>query len=359
MLAGMAERALYYPEWVVGDPRFLFESLLYWDQLAVMVPQDGYRPTMSHHDSKLSALLSTVQQKYVTAFAPDNDQKKAAHIRLLEVFENTASPEWLTPDKLKPTQMTSLAVDKLAGDTVHMLESSGWLKKAGKIDGFQTYNASEAAAYVVMAALAEACSSATMPPITRDAGWFMTSCNVLLAEIASPRGLSVGARVGSHLETPVRKDVDFLLEDIELPALARDPTATDFERLLEYREDARLNRLRKSYVKKVDEYLVQLRAAKGGERLAIREQFRAERKQSLSALHEELRQLRWDALCSKEGVCAVLFGVASAFAPIAAFGAAGALEATRRDYRQKRNEILAENWVSWASGLASARFTLV
>jgi hypothetical protein len=359
MLRAMAERALYYPEWIVGDPRFLLESLLYWDTLAVIVPVDDFRPSMGHPDRQMSDVLATVHKKFVTPIAPTKDQRVNVHARLSEIFATKAVPEWLTFEKLQPENVTTLAAEKLAEDTFKMLEQSGWARKAGEVDGVKTYEASLATANVIMAALAEECSSSTMPPITRDAGGFMTSCNSLLAELDSQKGLSLGARVGTSLEVPVKQDVDFLLEDISLPALSRDPSVDDFKRLLRDRDNPMLTGLRQSFVKKVDEYLAKLKAAKGGERLVIRRQFRDEHKLQLAGLHEELAGLGWDTLCSKSGVCAVLFGIATAFALPAALGAVGGLEAMRREYRQKRNKVLRDNWVSWASGFASDRFTLV
>jgi hypothetical protein len=268
----MPTRALYYPEWTISSPEFLVESLLFWDRLAVLVPRDGFFGGIWHPDAEMKRLLSTLHEEHVTPIVPSEEQKKHVHERLSLIFEKDA-PQYLRPENLGPSSNVTLAADKFSPDTVNMLAGQRWLRRGAPIGNIVTYEVSQAAANVVMAALANECGSSDMPPITRDAGGFVATCNSLLGELGAPRGLALGERVESATQDPIEGDVAFLLEPISHVGI-RDPiTAPDLRRVIIARNDPDIEGRRKEFVAKVEAYLSKIRAAKGGERDVIRDEF--------------------------------------------------------------------------------------
>ena len=61
----MLNHALFYPDWDISDPVFLAESLLYWDQLACIVPFLNFSVQPSHPDEEMRKALAEAHEKYV------------------------------------------------------------------------------------------------------------------------------------------------------------------------------------------------------------------------------------------------------------------------------------------------------
>ena len=354
----MPARALYYPEWSIGDPVFLAESLLYWDRLAVIVPEPHFFGGVWHADDRIRGLFADLHKEFVTPIVPTEAQKLRVHGRVAALFARDA-PEWFQPRALQPTRFTTLAADKFAPETIEMLTHHQWTRRAEARGDLSTYHVSLAAANVVMAALADECSSAQMPPITRDPGGFVAACNSLLQLLAAPQGLTLGDRVGAAVARPIETDLAFLLASVPHVGLGPEPTAGDLERVIKARRNPDVEALRTTFVAKVDAYLTTLRSAEGGERNIVRDQFLHEMNTALAKLKRELVRVGLGTLLSKEGLCALVAGVVVSAVATPAVGLAIGLGAGLVEYRQKRREVLEKNWASWAFDVGQGMITLV
>ena len=302
-------------------------------------------------------LFNDLHQEFVTPIVPDENQKKRVHERLSLLFEDRKAPDYLQPHRLLPHTVTSIAADKFADNTVRMLAKQKWIGEDESIPGIPTYQISLAAANVIMAALANECSSDGMPPITRDPGGFKAACNTLLHELASPQGLAFGERVDTAIEKPVEADLAFLLAPVPHLSIGPNVTAGDLRSLMKARHDPDLNGLREAYCRRIDAYLAQLRSAEGGERRVIRDQFAEEHRIALSKLKSELQRVGLRSLFSKDGLCAlVVASLVSLAAP--GLGVAVGLTGGLLEYQQKRREVFDKNWVSWAFLTGEGKITL-
>jgi hypothetical protein len=72
----MAQQALYYPTWGIPDPRFLFDSLLYWERLACIVPEPEFRPRAPRNDH-LDRPVDALHERFVSGITASKGSKKA------------------------------------------------------------------------------------------------------------------------------------------------------------------------------------------------------------------------------------------------------------------------------------------
>jgi hypothetical protein len=79
------QRALYYPTWAVDDPRFLFESLLYWERLVCIAPYSGFQPRV-HIPGELGPPVDELHQRFVSRMAPTAEQRGLVHAQVEELL---------------------------------------------------------------------------------------------------------------------------------------------------------------------------------------------------------------------------------------------------------------------------------
>lgn len=353
----MPKHALYYPTWVISNPVFLAESLLYWDQLACIVPLSEFKQEPWHPDREMRRAMVEAHEKYVFRLVPDDEQKKRVHERIAAIAEHPA-PVWCRPGNLRPERHQYISASKFDPETVELLENGGWATPVGETDRTDLQVVAESAANILISVLAEECSSPTMPPLTDDPGSFVASCNSLLAEMGSLEGLTLES---GHDRTDVTKrqnEVTFLL--VRIPHLAIDDKRLDarvLRNVLKVRENSELDDLRRAFQDKVDEYLKLLGDAKGGERDLIGLEFENQFTSDLSVMKRELQGLGLETLLAKESIVAILLGLAVGLHN-PSLGIAIGLASELPIYRRKRKEVLEKHWSSWAFSAPASRFSI-
>jgi hypothetical protein len=353
----MPARALYYPEWFISDPVFLAESLLYWDRLGCIVPFPDFRQMPWHEDEEMRKLMHEAHEHFITCAPPSDEQKQLAHDRISKLFADHEAPEWCRPQNLAPQRRTIFSASKLAPATVQMLQDSGWARPALKKSNLELQTIYDAAANLVLGALADACSSPDMPAVTDDPGSYSASCNLLLLELGASAGVTIkegGAVKQSRVES------DFALLLAKVPRLRLTPEKVNTEvlrRILDARLDSGLDEQRRLFQSKVDSYLGKLRTAGEVERQLIADGFADELKTDQDRLSRELRRMGVEALFSKEGVVAILIGLAVGVINPGvglAVGLAGQLAA----YHYKRQDTSNQHWSSWMFSSAAYNLTI-
>jgi hypothetical protein len=351
----MPEHALYYPEWNISDPVFLAECLLFWDRLVCMAPFADFQEQPWHDDEEVRRLMAEAHERYIFRFVPTEAQKQQAHQRIAAFAEHDP-PDWCRPENLKPQQKQIFSAYKFAPETVDLLREKGWTRQFPRPNNLEIQLIADAAANLLLGALAEACSSPTLPPITDDPGSFSASCNLLLHQLGAPTGITTNAQKEQQAIVSEASDHLFLMTSI--PRLGISPEAFRpalLRRILDNRDKPEIDGRRKTFQHKVDEYATQLRAVQGPERQLIVQEFEHELNADLTLLKQELQQAGLEALISKEGIVAVLLGlVVGAVQP--GLGIAIGLAGEAVTYRQKRQDALDKHWSSWIFATTAPKF---
>lgn len=352
----MPDRALYYPEWHISDPLFLAESLLYWDQMACIVPEQNFRHTPYFDDPDLRRVVDEIHEYFVYPFVPSKEQKDRVHERIKD-FAAQTPPDWCRPENLIPEHREVVSGYKLSHKTVELLQEHGWAQHI-KGKKFDMQLISSAAADIVIGALADECGSPTMPPITDDPGSFTANCNLLLTELGAPTGFTARKGQSSQRQETEETEFNFLLANVpRLGLSAKSVNANLLRTILAARRNADLDAQRKAFRAKIDDYVQQLRKADEQERAMIRDHFERSVQSDTKALENELRRFGLESLYSKEGAVAILVGVIfGAVNP--GLGLVLALGATSVNYHNKRREVVAKHWSSWIFSATPHRISI-
>jgi hypothetical protein len=355
----MPQAALYYPDWGIADPEFLFESLLYWDRLAVITPHGSSHLPLGKRvlEPDLFEAVGALNEAFVSGVAPDVEQQQAAHRRLRVVFEHKP-PDWCRPENLTPERSANFSTWKFSGDTLKLLADLGWILDEDKDSDALRMRTVDLAAYnILLGALAAECSSASLPLITHDPGSFRASCNTLLLELGAPRGPSSPPAPASGEE-----DSAFTLCSIaRLGSGKRKVSAKDLQRLYELRMDDGFDAQRQAFRERVDAYVDALRSAPANERQLLVDDWQLELQRDRAGLKRELRRAGFRSIIDKDGVIALVLGGAasSVLGPLgAAIGLSASAARVFFSARQAQHDVLERHWSSWLFSLEKPRAAL-
>jgi hypothetical protein len=356
--------ALYYPHWGVSDPRFLFEALMFWDRLAVIGPDERFRPLTSHADAALSREIAALNERYVSVVVPSDDEKRQAHDRLKAVLEQKV-PAWCTVGSLVPEQVATLATEKFLPDTIELLRSGGWAK-AGRADDRDINVLSEAVANVCMNALVDACARDSLPPVTANAADFAASCNLLLGELEARGQLDL------HTGGPADQDAQPQLgDDLLVRTKSRFHTIEGaitperLRKLLDLRDDPEIDDLRVRYRETVFGRLQAVRTAPETEIGLRLDELDDQLEKDRAQLERVLKRARIDWVISRDGIIATIaaagFGVAAFLSGGAALAVVPAVVAASlsgaiglREHQRARRAAFETHWTSWLFQLERA-----
>jgi hypothetical protein len=361
------QAALYYPDWRVADAEFLFESLLYWDRLAVITPAgftSGLPITASPYlgertlEPGFVEAVGALNEAFVSGIGPGDEQKQAVHERLRAVFERRP-PEWCRPENLTQEVSAGFSIWKFAEETRELLADLGWiLDEDQEGDELRMRTVNLAVYNILLGALAAECSSPSLPPITGDPGSFRATCNTLLLELGASSGVSAQ-------EPPLPEgdaDSAFTLCPIGRLGLSKRKVGVkDLERLYKLRMDDDFDGQRQAFQKRVDAFVAALRSVPTNERQLLADHWQRDLERDRAGLKRELRRAGLHAIVDKEGVIAlVLGGGASALlGPVgAAIGFSANAARLLLSARQARRDVLDEHWSSWLFSLEKPRLAL-
>src|SRR5574341_1899504 len=115
-----------------------------------------------------------------------------------------------------------IAENKLCYDTVNLLRKKGWVARLPGTSrqeylGDDYWVLHSAVANLILGAVADECSSPTMPPVTDDPGSFTANCNLLLTELGAQHGITFKESRTSKSET---KEGDSAFSLLRVPRLS-------------------------------------------------------------------------------------------------------------------------------------------
>ena len=343
------ERALYYPEWGIADPALLFESLLYWDRIACIVPWNGFQAQGGGADRETLRASQELHERFVTGLAPSCEQKQAVHARIGALIDQPAPP-WYRPENLKPEQRTLISALKMAPETEVLLRERGWVAPDPR-DRERLYKISLAAADLLLAALVEEFSSETLAPLTGDPLAYSATCNALLQELKAAKGIAPGEEAERVSLGDGGEDAFLVTSFLRLGVPAGQVSPRMLTRLRDLRDDSDFDGQRAQFCKKVDDYVDQIRAVPDIERPLVYEDWKQDLARDRQAMRRDLRRVGLDAIIDKDSLVGLFVtGGASAFAtaglgPIGlaiGVGLAGARLAVA--WRKQRHQVAQEHW---------------
>lgn len=348
-------RALYYPTWGIPDPRFMFEALLYWDRLGCIVPFQGFKPG-ARWPEELRLVGERLHDEFVSAVVPDERAKEAAHGRIQQVLD-VGPPDWCRPESLDPGLATTFGLEKVSHHTLRLLRERGWLAEAPGLDPAAYGTMSSAAACLVLGVLTDELTSESFPRLTNERGLFTKTCNALLCELQTTRGLPDDALSASRA-APIDDAEDRAIVLAKIARLGirgnQKITAKDLARLADLRAREEFNAQRELFCKHVDRYVHDLRSADPPTRQLVHDDWASQLAQDRSGLKRELRSAGLEAMIDKEGILATGMGLAAGGGLVAVAGPVGIAvglitggAGIARSVRQRRAAVFAEHWTSW------------
>jgi hypothetical protein len=362
----MSRRALYYPSAHIANPLFLFNTLLYWDKVACIVPFSGFRSSSSFSDHEMSAVMHELHDRLVDQIAPTPAQQGEVRERI-SAFASRPPPSWCRAENLRLSRKYIIYVEKLGWESAQLLESSGW-GQFHRDDGEGGVLVDASVGAVIMSAFADACTSDAFTKITNDPGGFVANCNLLLDELGSEHGLSLGS--APPLPQPptgqAAGDLGLLFANVPMLMGSKEGlNATVLRRLLLARQDPETDARRHAFCDKVDKYLADLRCAKPEEKRIIVEHFNDALDQDRKLLKTHLRRFGIENLSAKDSLIAVGAGTLAALAathPVYGAIGAGALSVLVGGLArlpQARANVLDKHWSSWLLGDARGKLSIV
>ena len=330
---------------------------MYWDKLATILPFEGFAAW--HGSDELGKELAALDERFLRPLIPTSEQKAAVHTRVAALLREPPPP-WLRPAHLMASdEQATLWAGKLSPSTLALLETSGWLtigpgEEAGAI--------APAAANLVLAALAEECSSPTLPPITADVGAFRASCNTLLAELQAPAGLTGPAWDVSNPAPTAAPDPTapaFLLATLsQLAPIPGTVGPRELGRLRKLRDDPDFDGQREAFCTTVDHYLKELSEAPPQEVALVVDDWAGRLKRDKELLRRDLRRAKLDAIIDKDGIVALVASGGLAAGGVVAAGVIGGpigaaiglgVVAGRGGvaYERRKREVLDQHWTAW------------
>jgi hypothetical protein len=358
MEENMPDRALFYPNWSIDDPVFLFESLVYWDRLGCIVPDKNFKPWRNvwsrDGDEDMSKVLAEANECFVVPIYPTHEQKERAH-EIIVRFANQRAPKNLRPEHFRSGDKAHMSSLKLLKKTVDLLSNNAWMKEAGSPN---MYEVSFPVGNLVMSALAGECSSNTMPPVTDDPTEFVASCDLVLNELKITKGLIVDED-GKPADA-IGEDLSFLFEAI--PHITVEDGQVDCRMLktvITARSKPDIAGLQVKFREKVEKYLKELPDAEAPERQIIRDQFKRDVEQDLGALKKDLALAGLETLTTKEGWAAIGLGALIGTAASPGVGTIAGLFGGLIGYKKTRREKLEKHWTSWLFAAKHPRFSIV
>lgn len=357
------ERALYYPEWGIADPALLFESLLYWDRVACIVPFNGFQPQAGGAEPEILRASQELHERFVSGLVPSPKQKQAVHERVGALIDQPP-PEWYRPENLRPDQRTLISALKMAPETEALLHDRGWVTSVPRGEE-RLYDISLAAADLLLAALVEEFSSETLAPLTGDPIAYAATCNALLQELKAAKGIAPGEEAERVALRDGSEDAFLVTSFLRLGVPAGQMSPHMLTRLSDLRDDSGFEGQRAQFCKKVDDYVAQIRAAPDVERPLVYEDWKQELARDRHALRRDLRRAGLDTIIEKESLVGLFITggaaalVAPALGPIGlaiGVGLAGARLAVA--WRKRRHQVAQEHWSSFLFSLERPRFSV-
>jgi hypothetical protein len=336
---------LYYPNWDLRDSIFWGNLLVFWDRVTFIVPENhrGFDPY--NEDKDVLKSLKSAHEIYGVGHPPNRDEKNTCHAMLKELFIDRKD---LVEKyrKIIGEKPYVIAYNKVNPETVDMLKDAG-LFEGDLGDVFYT---KAACGYLVMAVLAHCCSSKRLPPLTDEPDLFRINVGSVIDSLEA---------IASKENTEPSDETSPLLLLKRIPFLASSDDNPKFlSKVLVARKKDDVNGYRKVFHDNVMRYIEKLESSEvSAETYDILRDFDGEIKNDMKNLKRELIKAGVNAITSKEGIAAILAGLAlGTISP--EMGTTLGLTGGLKTYRKARSKAFKNHWTSWLYNVQNPRFSI-
>jgi hypothetical protein len=266
--------ALYYPHTEIRSRNLLKNSLLLWDKLEFIVPDEGYKP--NYLDKQVAEAIEVIgRQRH-----PSKEMKKEAHEKIEKFATRKLPPVFYYQEGQGEDADYEIYPQKFMLDTWTLLrEAQLTSKPLPNAD----YPMSKAAGLHIMSILADCMAGETRARITdRELAYAMITN--LLVEERQP------------IEGSYETVVPLTLEAIQVSDLSLD-------RLIAFRkrEDHEIRDLRHRYVDRIEDHIkAVLKLKKASDRQELERQFKLDMADDLKHLNDALGRAKKGALFSHD-----------------------------------------------------------
>lgn len=336
---------LYYPHWDLRDSIFWGNLLAFWDRVTFIVPKNHYGFDPYHQDKDVLKSLKSAHEIYGVEHPPNKDEKDNCHELLKELFIDRKD---LVEKyrKIIGEEPYVIAYNKLNPETVDMLKDAGLFEG----DFGDVFYTKSACGYLVMAVLAHCCSSKRLPPLTDVPDLFRINVGSVIDSLEA---------IASTENTEIHDENSPLLLLKRIPFLAASDENPKFlSKVLVARKKDDVNGYRKVFYDNIMKYIERLESSEvSAETYDILRDFDDEIKNDMKNLKRELIKAGVDAIASKEGIAAILGGLAlGTISP--EIGTTVALSGGLKAYRKARNRALKNHWTSWLYNVQHPKFSI-
>lgn len=312
------QNALYFPHVHVRSDRLLKSALLLWDQLEFITPWENYVASYGGlgYNSEDTKTLEHAHRLMQCEHVPSEDEKRAAHTRILDLATTPNQPAWLL-NKTDDEAGFAIHFEKLFDDTWKDLERLGITTKV-RYDGHLVVPTPFGRA--TMTILAQCCAGNDTQLVTDSAR------------------ATDDVRQTTEIEERKRNDLQFEAERKYFSAIDTlnliDVDQFTLSQLVEFRESELRQttpyqqEFRRTYWEKLDKAAQEYRVAKNGpERKRVRQRLQSALRAEFAFLKEELGLATAETLFTADTAALVTLGTVAVAAGgplgIAAAGVTG------------------------------------
>jgi len=329
-MADTTRSVIYYPHTGVRTVELLKSGLLLWDRVEYIAPFDDFEPGLPYHPQEDEETLREAMDLLLVPHVPSEEEKLRAHETIVQFAESDLA-ERLRYETVNESYL--IYPQKFSEETWNALKEAKLANvKLSDPDG--DYEMPSAVGLVMMSVLADACAGTLKRTITDQQAAYATVRESIIKNTIRP----------ANIEKNTERLVDVTLRLANLDNLPLKKLVK-----LRQRENQSLKQLRHAFVSKIDEAAKQMASLpQETDRQEVQRRFESDMETDFEAVCEELGELGWKAVFSREMVIGMLSTAGLLTQPFGQMvAAAAALVGLGVAYRRERRAALEKHAMSW------------
>lgn len=338
-------RSVYYPSWSISNPVTIFQFLVYWDKVAVIVPSIDWSHWIDSDDQQMRIAIGEAHEYFIEPEMPSPHAKVQIHNRVTEFVSESVPPAFDLSTIENPHLYTNIYPGKMLPETEEVLRNSGWARQMRRFGECDYHLMHVAIAGLLMSVIAEECAGSQRVSVTDHASAIQLAGEFMRMEVGR-----WPAR--THIQNDPNNPIAALLGSI--PTLGIQRTVRDnallirpqdINRMISIRKDDSLEAQRRNLCDKISSYVDRMLPLSNFEREIAIDDFRRDVDLDLKELKRELIRAGLEVLIDLDwATVATVFG--SVFDPTKLTLLAG-LGGKWYSYRGRRREVINSHWTSW------------
>ena len=333
-MSDITRSVIYYPHTGIRTTELLKSGLLLWDQVEYIAPDNDFEPRAPQDNHEDERTLRDAMELLLVRHVPSEEEKLRAHETIVQFAESDLA-ERLRGETVNESYL--IYPQKFSDKTWEALERAK-LANVRLNDPDGDYEMPSAVGLVMMSVLADSCAGTLKRTITdQQAAYATVRESIVRNTIPS---------AGAEVNTTALVDVTLKLANMNTLPL---------KKLVEMRQREQrsgghsLTQLRHAFVGKIDEAAKRMASlTQETDRHEVQRRFESDMEADFQAIRDELGELGWKAVFSREMVVGMLSTAGLLTQPFGQMiAAATALVGLGIAYRRERRAALAKHAMSW------------